>query len=76
MCLYIGMISALARAWVTRLLANSDGGLADVGARSWNLQPRRSRWKSDFSKVTLEAACPKMRLQQWSAYCRCNKLVM
>ena len=72
----VSLPAALARSWVTRLLANYDGGLADAGARSWRLQPRRSCWKPDFSKVTLDAACPKMRLQQWSAYCRCNKLVM
>ncbi|OLQ12034.1 hypothetical protein AK812_SmicGene4141 [Symbiodinium microadriaticum] len=28
------------------------------------------------ARVTLDAACPKMRLQHWAAYCRCNKLVM
>ena len=58
------------------LLANHDAGLADAGARSWSLQPRRPRWKPNSSKVTLDAACPKMRLQHWAAYCRCNKLVM
>ena len=66
---------ALARSWAIRLMANYDGGLKDLEASRWDLTPGKSRsWQGIFKKAQLDNAVPRMRLQQWSAYCHQHKL--
>ena len=57
--------------WVTRLEANYADGLRDLDATHWcKPQP----WKAIFQKARLDSSIPRMRVQQWQAYCVRKKM--
>ena len=78
-CIKIPLHMALARSWVTRIIANHDGGLRELGMMGWSLQPGQlslQTVRAAFKKLTLSNACPLERLVQWQAFAKKHKLVL
>ena len=78
-CIKIPLYMALARSWVTREIANHDGGLRQLGMMEWSLQPGKLSLQSvraAFKKLTISNACPLERLGQWQAFAKKHKLVV
>ena len=56
-CSGVALPTALARCWLTRLLANYDGGLEDAGVGSWSFKRGTKRnWYSAFERIHLDTS--------------------
>ena len=78
-CICVPIHMALARSWVTRITANHDGGMDELGLQRWSLEPGKASLKTikaAFCKLTLDNSYPRIRLQQWRAFAtkRCRQL--
>ena len=72
-CVNVPLHVSLARSWVTRNIANHDGGLHELRMLSWSLRPgmvSQRTMTAVFSKPVLDNAYPRMRLQQRTAFAK------
>ena len=63
---------ALAKSWVTRTIANSDGGLATLGLERFSFRPGAvslPTMKAAFKQLKLDVAYRRERLNHWKQYC-------